>query len=272
MDICEGYKIQVQEYEGLKFIAIRKFYRHGSMASLKPGVPGFNLNVKQWEQLKQLKRSLVTAALSDKTKVVRLGFDKFIEVKGGIIWLKRLPEDYCEEFLKRNTVALTPMLWKKLWQSAAWIDSQLTAPFRTAEKYELEPPSSGEEEADAESDTKLVVRSGSAAGEDEADTEVGSKPFVKVEASGSAAAAAGDDEAALSSELRNEKTDVITSTPQHMAAGYGRIPHMDSDLQEDPVWYQFRAHAAADENSRKRKLPFHLRRQEAMKLPKLRFD
>lgn len=245
MDISEGYRMQVQEFEGQKYIAIRKFYRHGSSSSLKPGVPGFNLNAHHWEQLKKLKRSLVKAALANETKVVKLGYDKFIEVKAGIIWLKRLPEDCCDEFMKRNAVPLSPSLWKKLWQHAQWVDSQLAAPLSSAKlKYELETSSSDEEE---EEKSKLAIDSGAEGGDE-------GHPSVKTEP---------------------EDTAPAASTPE-LAAGWPQLkpfPQEDTKLEEDPDWYRLRVQAAAESNARKRQLPsFSLRRQEAMKLPRLNLD
>lgn len=250
MDLCEGYKMQVQEYEGQKYTAIRKFYRHGSTASLKPGVPGFNINARQWDHLKNLKRSLVKAALANETKVVKLGYDKFIEVKKGIIWLKRLSEDCCEEFMKRNRVPQSPALWQKLWHHAKQVDRLLAAPLSgsTRVKYELE---SSVEEGEV-SDTLPIGESA---------TEGGSPPTagVKVE----------------------EAEQPVTSTPKTAASpatvvsgwsAAGCFPQQDTDLSEDPEWYRLRVQAAVDSNARKRQLPLPLRRQEAMKLPKLHFD
>jgi hypothetical protein len=116
MDLCNGYKLQVQEYHGYKFAALRRFYYPSSDEAAKAGIPGFNLNPTQWLKLKELRQKLIEAANSKSKLLENLGHDKFVEVKQGTIYLKRAPEDCDEEFLKRNTVALYPRLWQKIWQ------------------------------------------------------------------------------------------------------------------------------------------------------------
>jgi hypothetical protein len=125
MDLCNGYKLQVQEYHGYKFAALRRFYYPSSDEAAKAGIPGFNLNPTQWLKLKELRQKLIEAANSKSKLLENLGHDKFVEVKQGTIYLKRAPEDCDEEFLKRNTVALYPRLWQKIWQQTEWLEQLL---------------------------------------------------------------------------------------------------------------------------------------------------
>uniref|UniRef100_A0A1I8GHC3 PC4 domain-containing protein n=1 Tax=Macrostomum lignano TaxID=282301 RepID=A0A1I8GHC3_9PLAT len=197
MDLCDGYKIQVQDYEGHRFLAIRRFYP--AEGGLKPGIPGFNLNLYQWEKLKQLKRHLVHSAVHRHNVTVKLGFDKLVVVSGGKIWLKRLPEDCTEDFLRRNSVLLTPALWLELWKKTSWIEDELKG--KAEEEYQLE-----------EDDMKTMIK-------------------VEHQPSGEEA-----DERETLLIAASER-----SSPAASSSSIGRIPPQDSDLRQDPIWYQIRA-------------------------------
>lgn len=246
MELCDGYKVQVQEFGGHRFVAIRRFY--SAAGEHRAGVPGFNLNPFQWSKLKHLRSQLVHAAINRHDVVVKLGLEKAIEVKKGTIWLKRIPEDCSEEFMNRNSVPLRPRLWRELWRNAEWIDKELREDSPESEEYELDPEGCKHEEGTAVSPAPT---------EDVKDTSL------------------------MDLALRIDETDNATAAPwPHFP---GNIPQQDSDLTGDPQWYRLRAYApvsgsngagssgSTDNGGRKRKPLFTLRRQDAMlpKLPKM---
>jgi hypothetical protein len=165
----------------------------------------------------------VQAAVQNEDLREKLADTKYAAVIAGRIWLKRVPRRQSNAFFDRDSVQLTPRLWKKIWENSDWIEAQMGEPSgKGCENYE----------EDVQQDCKVAGEQNAGCKGQEVVGELCREP---IDATGEKSEGCLPDTSLLDTLLSSLNEDGICSS---------ELPQ-ESNLEEDPEWYRMRIEKSA---------------------------
>ena len=125
-DISNRFRIGFKNMKDCEpMLSIRKWYIINDKP--RPGHPGMELTLKQFQFLSQLKESLEDCAIRGTNAQCWLGGNKQVTVQGGNITLWRLPYVLGPVMALSHSLKLPTELWREIWEHEQWALSELSA-------------------------------------------------------------------------------------------------------------------------------------------------